>query len=233
VRNLLARFQLLFALAIIGTVALPGVADAQQQQTSRTTCNPTIQVDNPATGATVSGWSQINGWAVDTLEAALSSGIDSVQVYLDKEAGQGGTLLGTATMGNKPMPGQIPAELARTDVDRALNRSNNKSGWVLWYDFSQVTPGQHSLIVYAETKCGFRNMSVNFTVAAGGPTTPPQAAMWYLQGAMGSTPSTSSASMPTGQSGYNRMPRRQPVSPCGPSAYRRAGRLAASAPSWA
>ena len=158
-----------------------------------------INVDTPREAGTLAGWSQVNGWAVDTLEAPLASGISEVQVYIDGEAGAGGRLLGIPTLGNKPSSGNLPSELLRTDVDQALSRSNNRSGWVLWYDFNTVTPGAHSLVVYAETVCGWRNMRVNFTVQAGGPTTPPAQAAYYLSapgisGGAPYAPTTSTAS---------------------------------------
>ena len=56
---------------------------------------PTVYIDTPAQGATVSGIVTISGWAVDNA-AAVGTAISSVQVKVD------GTVVGTATYGIKP-----------------------------------------------------------------------------------------------------------------------------------
>jgi len=151
----------LFAFLLLTAVVFPATALARDE------CNPIIWVDAPAEGSTVRGAATLGGWALDTLEAPLSSGISSMQVYLDGEAGSGGTYVGVPAMGNKPNLVNAGPELLRVDVDQAYSRINNRSGWTLVTDFSTVAPGRHALLVYAETQCGWKFVRVNVNVEAG------------------------------------------------------------------
>jgi len=151
----------LFAFLLLTAVVFPATALA------RDNCNPIIWVDAPTEGSTVRGSASLGGWALDTLEAPLSSGISNMQVYLDGEAGSGGTYVGVPAMGNKPNLVNIGPELLRVDVDQAYSRINNRSGWTLVTDFSTVAPGRHALLVYAETQCGWKFVRVNVNVEAG------------------------------------------------------------------
>jgi len=102
-------------------------------------CSPLIYIDSPSANSTVQGQTTVAGWAADQ-DAAAGSGISGVQIVLDNTLDQGGTLLGNAS------------QVARSDVDAALGMPSY--GFSASVNLSNVSEGQHTLYVYANTGCG-------------------------------------------------------------------------------
>ncbi|HEY7067935.1 MAG TPA: hypothetical protein VII06_41170 [Chloroflexota bacterium] len=95
-----------------------------------------VSIDRPADGASTPQRFTIMGWAVDP--ESTGSGVDTVRVYLDGEAGHG-YLVGTAEYGGD-----------RPDVaDRLGQPRFGLSGYLLQVE---VAPGEHTLYVYARRR---------------------------------------------------------------------------------
>jgi hypothetical protein len=94
---------------------------------------PTVWIDVPAPGATVSGIVAISGWAVDNA-AAVGTAISSVQVKVE------GTIVGTATYGlNRPdVCAAYPARPGCPNV-----------GYSFSLNTSSLSPGSHTITVTA------------------------------------------------------------------------------------
>ena len=94
-----------------------------------------VAVDSPPAGSSVGGAVGVRGWAADPA-SPRGTGIDRVDVYLDGEAGAGGTYLGSAALG-----------IARRDVARHLGAARFLgSGFALPVT---LPAGPHTLYVYA------------------------------------------------------------------------------------
>ncbi|MEA2640725.1 MAG: hypothetical protein QOF51_2119 [Chloroflexota bacterium] len=166
VRPLRALGPLLTLALVLQTVLMPGLAAAQSapvgsaqfadllDESEDQACNPVLTVDVPTAGATVSGTATIRGWVLD-LAQPTGSGVDMVHVYMDGEAGNGGTGLGVAQVG-----------IARPDVDAAFGRSPSRAGWQLAWSVGSTTAGPHTLYVYAHTACGWSFATVPIVVLA-------------------------------------------------------------------
>ncbi len=94
---------------------------------------PSVYIDLPAAGASVTGIVLVSGWAIDNA-AAAGTAIASVQVLVD------GTKVGTATYGS-----------GRPDVCSAFPARPSCPNVGFWYllDTSKLTVGSHSLTVSA------------------------------------------------------------------------------------
>jgi hypothetical protein len=94
---------------------------------------PTVFIDAPTSGATVSGIVAISGWAVDNA-VAVGTAISSVQVKVD------GTAAGTATYG-----------LSRSDVCTVYSGRPGcpNVGYSYSLNTSTLSPGSHTIIVTA------------------------------------------------------------------------------------
>jgi hypothetical protein len=143
------------ALAATMAILLPA-APIQAQTTQQGSPTATIWIDSPAEGSTVNNGTQtlIGGWAVDT--AGPGSGISEVRVYLDARMESGGVQIGTATYG-KPRP----------DVGNQFgNAAYSNSGYDLLWTPSNVSPGPHTIYVYARSTASnlwsFKTASVTF-----------------------------------------------------------------------
>jgi hypothetical protein len=122
-----------------------------------------VQIDVPSSGTTVNNGQsvQIKGWAADT--AGPGTGIAEVHVYLDGQAGQGGTGIGAATYGT-----------SRPDVAQAFGRTDwANTGYELTWTPSGLTGGAHTIYVYARsTSSGWQYKTVSITVNAPTPAAP-------------------------------------------------------------
>ena len=99
----------------------------------------TMAIDSPASGAHVIGGVTLSGWAINR-KYGPNAGVDQVIVYLDGEA-RTGTYLGQASYGD-----------LRTDVGAAFGDARfNTSGWHLTWNSASVSPGAHTLYVYARS----------------------------------------------------------------------------------
>jgi len=149
-----------FAILMLCSVLQPASADAQGD------CNAATTIDSPTDGGTAKGMMTVQGWAVDQSAPTTSSGVESVHLYLDGEAGGTGKFLIAALVGAKSPTSERP-ELVRRDVDAALGRTGARAGWVADTDFGSVTPGAHTLYIYVETKCGWVFSRAALTVQPG------------------------------------------------------------------
>ena len=123
-----------------------------------------VAVDNPAAGSNVGGSVVLRGWAADPA-SPRGTGVDRVDVYLNGEAGDGGTYLGAADYG-----------LPRPDVARHLGAPRfGASGFALPL---ALPPGPHTLYVYAHASEGTADTgwstptTLALLVGAGSPRTP-------------------------------------------------------------
>jgi len=136
-------------LRVLTTAVLLGMAVAPSAVAhAQSDCSPLITTDFPQPGATVQGTTTFSGWAVDE-SAAQGSGVTSVQIAADGYPGAGGTMLGTATAGDRP------------DVDSALGVSSSY-GFTLNADLSGLPAGMHWFYIDAATSCG---IAVNMVAA--------------------------------------------------------------------
>jgi hypothetical protein len=118
---------------------------------------PTVYVDAPTSGATVSGIVTISGWAVDNA-SAVGTGISSVQVKVD------GTVVGTATYG-----------LSRPDVCAVYPGRPGcpNVGYSYSLNTSTLSVGSHTITVTAtdsDTAPDSGSASVTVTVQVTPPT---------------------------------------------------------------
>jgi N-acetylmuramoyl-L-alanine amidase len=114
--------------------------------------DPVGSLDLPKQDARVSPGSVVLwGWAVDRA-AKVGTGVSRVVVYLD------GDLLGDAIYG-----------LDRPDVAAALGSTRfAASGYSYSLDLSSASPGQHSIIVVAETSTGAARLMRACAIYLGG-----------------------------------------------------------------
>jgi len=121
-----------------------------------------ITIDSPSAGGQ---WAMgqdvvISGWAADP--AGPATGVAAVFAYLDAPASSGGTRLKEATYGK-----------ARGDVASAFGRSDwTNVGYELPWNVSNVTPGAHTIYVYADPIAPIPDsyVTVNVTITAAAPT---------------------------------------------------------------
>jgi hypothetical protein len=94
---------------------------------------PSVDIDSPAPGATVSGTVTVSGWAIDNV-STVGTAISSVQVKVD------GTLVGTATYGaSRPdVCTAYPGRAGCPDV-----------GYAYSLNTATLTPGSHTITVLA------------------------------------------------------------------------------------
>ena len=119
--------------------------------------SPTVYIDTPVSGATVSGIVTITGWAVDNA-ATVGTAISSVQIKVD------GTVLGTATYG-----------LSRPDVCVAFPGQPGcpNVGYSFSLNTSTLSVGSHTITVTAtdsDTTPDAGSSSVTVNVQATPPT---------------------------------------------------------------
>lgn len=94
-------------------------------------------IDNPRSGGTVGSQVTISGYAIDR-NSGTGTGIDQVHIYLDGPYGTG-SIIGAAQYG-----------LSRPDVGNFYGDQRfTPSGWQLVWNTANVSPGAHSLYLYA------------------------------------------------------------------------------------
>jgi hypothetical protein len=120
--------------------------------------NVLAPIEQPPSGAFVSGAVTLRGFAID-LASAAGVGIDAVHIYLDGPYGTG-TIIGAATYG-----------LDRPDVAAQYGERFRPSGWELAWDATGLAPGMHRLYLYAHrtTDNAWSLMESHLVVAPGGP----------------------------------------------------------------
>ncbi len=154
-----ARWRIFPIAAILLLLIVPTLPVAGQAIEGTTAM---VQIDVPSTGATVSNGQAllIQGWAADT--AGPGTGIAEVHVYLDGQAGQGGTGLGAATYGT-----------SRPDVAQAFGRTDwANAGYELSWTPAALSGGSHTIYVYARSiSSGWQYKTVSVSVNA--PPAPP------------------------------------------------------------
>ena len=122
---------------------------------------PTVAIESPGPGATVSGVFPVTGWAIDNV-VNIGTPISTVQVFVD------GTRVGNAAYG-----------ASRPDVCIVYpGRPNCPSvGYAFYIDSSTLTPGAHTIMVSAvdtDPTPDTGTSSVQVTVAgSGGPSPTP------------------------------------------------------------
>jgi hypothetical protein len=99
---------------------------------------PTVWIDAPTSGATVSGIVSVSGWAIDNA-AAVGTAIGSVQVKVD------GTVVGNATYGSSrpDVCAVYPSRVGCPNV-----------GFSYSLDTSSLSPGSHTITVIATDSDG-------------------------------------------------------------------------------
>lgn len=152
---------ILLLLPTFSAAASPHLPIAAQAIEGTTTI---IQIDAPAAGETVRNGDtvRIQGWAADM--AGPGTGIAEVHIYLDGQAGQGGTALGAANYG-----------APRPDVAAAYGRSDWANvGFEFSWSVSGLSPGTHTIYVYARsTTSGWQYQTVTVNVSAPATPAPP------------------------------------------------------------
>jgi hypothetical protein len=127
---------------------------------------PTIMlnIESPPQGSLVTAPVRLQGWAADPL-ATLGTGVDRVELYLDGEVTTLGVPLGDVAYGE-----------SRPDVGAALGGDNelararfSRSGLGMFWNPAGVTPGSHSLTLYARGPDGAVARSLAVEVAPGTP----------------------------------------------------------------
>lgn len=99
--------------------------------------NVIAPIDYPPRNSSVTGNVTIRGYAIDR-NSSTGTGIDQVHIYLDGPYGTG-RIIGAAEYG-----------LSRPDVGAYYgNQRFTPSGWQLTWNTTNVTPGAHSLYLYA------------------------------------------------------------------------------------
>jgi hypothetical protein len=123
-----------------------------------------LNIESPPQGSLVAAPVRLQGWAADP-QAPLGTGVDHVELYLDGEV----TTLGV------PL-GDIPYGESRPDVGAALGGDNelararfSRSGFGMFWNPSGLTPGSHSLTVYARGPDGAVARSLAVEIAPGTP----------------------------------------------------------------
>ena len=129
---------------------------------------PTIllNIDSPPQGAQIAAPVRLQGWAADP-RAAVGTGVDRVDLYVDGQITTRGVPVGEVTYGE-----------TRADVAQSLaggNEANRarltRSGFSIFWNPAGLAPGQHSLTFYARGPEGAvaRSLSVDVLAAAAGP----------------------------------------------------------------
>jgi len=116
-----------------------------------------VHIDAPRSGQTLSGPFCLWGWAIDPYTHGNGPGISEVHIYVDGPYGTG-TWVGKAHYGDP-----------RPDIGGWLGNQFYYSGYHFWLDTSWMSPGQHTLYVYArssEAWCASYD-TVTINVAAG------------------------------------------------------------------
>lgn len=131
IRRALSLLVPLFA----GLLAATGPARPAAAAPSADASTVLIAIDSPAAGSATGGTLVIRGWAADPASVA-GTGVDRVEVYVDGEAGAGGTYLGAASYG-----ATRPDVVAHLGAGRFMN-----SGFTLP---ATLGAGPHTLYVYA------------------------------------------------------------------------------------
>jgi len=126
-------------------------------QTTPPTVSPTVYIDAPAAGSTVSGTVTVVGWAIDNT-SAVGTAISSVQVKVD------GTVVGTATYGS-----------SRPDVCAVYPGRPGcpNVGYSSSLNTSTLSPGSHTITVIATDSDGSPDAgsaSITVNVQATAPT---------------------------------------------------------------
>ncbi len=99
-----------------------------------------MRIDVPTENATVSGSVTIEGWAIHRA-APTGTGVEFVHIYLDGQAGAGGTFLGAAQYG-----------ISRQDIaDKYGNARYRYSGYLFRWTPTSNLVGEHVLYVYARS----------------------------------------------------------------------------------
>ena len=119
---------------------------------------PSVAIDTPAAGSTISGTVTLAGWAIDNT-SAVGTAISSVQVKVD------GTIAGTATYG-----------VSRPDVCSAFPGRPGcpNVGYSFALNTATLTPGSHTITVIATDSDGTPDSgSATITVNVPGTAVPP------------------------------------------------------------
>jgi len=119
---------------------------------------PSVVIDSPTAGASVSGTITVVGWTIDN-KAAVGTAINTIQVLVD------GNAVGSATYG-----------ISRPDVCTAYpNRPGCPNvGYSYQLNTGTLTPGSHTITVSATNSDATPlTGSANVAVTAGAPTGPP------------------------------------------------------------
>ncbi|MBM2809631.1 MAG: hypothetical protein HW416_390 [Chloroflexi bacterium] len=137
-----------------------------------------ITVDEPSGNVSINlgQMMTIRGWAADP--GGAGTGVDAVHVYLDGEVGASGTIIGTAAYG-QPRP----------DVASGVGRPSwQNTGFTLTWRVANVTPGDHTLYIYAHSITnGWQHRELRFTVTGVLSTELFQPNRYYPSGATGLT----------------------------------------------
>jgi len=129
-----------------------------------------LNIEAPPQGSLVAAPVRLQGWAADP-QAPLGTGVDRVELYLDGEV----TTLGV------PL-GDVPYGESRPDVGAALGGENelararySRSGFGMFWNPSGLSPGPHSLTLYARGPDGAvaRSLAVEVAPGIAGPRASP------------------------------------------------------------
>jgi hypothetical protein len=160
----IAAILLLLIVPAVPSAASPQLPIAPQLVEGSTTI---IYIDSPTPNQSVTNGEtlKIQGWAADT--AGPGAGIAEVHIYLDGQAGQSGTALGAANYG-----------VARPDVAASNGRTDwANTGYELSWTVSGLTPGSHTIYVYARSASSgtwqYRTVTINVTGPPPAPTPGP------------------------------------------------------------
>ncbi len=171
-----ARWRIFPIAAVLLLLTIPVLPVAAQAIEGTTTL---VQIDSPAAGTTVSNGQsvRIQGWAADP--AGPGTGVAEVHVYLDGQAGQGGTGLGAATYG-----------LSRPDVAQAYGRTDwANTGYELAWTPTGLSSGSHTIYVYARSLANsWQYKTVSVTVSGPSATATPPPGGMMPPGAPGAYP---------------------------------------------
>src|SRR4051794_1324501 len=118
----------------------PSQADLEiaQQQSG---CQPILTIDQPGSGATVTGVGLISGWFGDASQA-FDFGAGVIDIY------RGDTFIATTATGASRDVGNV-----RPDVDTALGVSDGRAGWFVQMDWSRQPGGSQTYTVRGRTRC--------------------------------------------------------------------------------
>lgn len=152
--SFLARSLPLVALTMI--LAMGDALVTRPAEAAALADGPLVTIDAPAGGATFTEGQtiRVSGWAADP--SGTGTGINRVDVYLDRRPGVQGTSIGTATYG-----------IDRPDVASAYGRSDwTRAGFVFEWTPQSLTEGDHVVQVEARSDTGSTGVqSVSVTIA--------------------------------------------------------------------